>query len=112
MHSHGNLNNRLKKTTSVVFHGPRVKRARTLARSLATRYIQSSQATDVHEKMKLVISGLEPLRVIQDVVTRWWSTYALVNHLFEMLETIYHLDPIMINEDLRVLEFILPVLQP
>ena len=68
--------------------------------------------------MAHIIPGLEPLKGIQDVVTRWWSTYALVDRLLylrpgiEMHETMHHVDPILTNEDWRVLELILPVLEP
>ena len=42
----GSCNHRLESTTSLVFNGPGVKKAMTLARGLVTRYTTSSQMAD------------------------------------------------------------------
>ena len=61
-------------------------------RELAGHFAMSCQATEL---LKLK-QGMNPLDVIQDVVTRWWSTY-------RMLERLLYLRPylqLMVRENL------------
>lgn len=55
------------------------------ARSLIGHFNSSSQATA--ELMKIQTRA-RPLHVIQDVATRWWSTYAMICRLLELKEAI------------------------
>jgi zinc finger BED domain-containing protein 1 (E3 SUMO-protein ligase ZBED1) len=46
-------------------------------RDLVGHFVMSSQATEILR----IKQGANPVNVIQDVVTRWWSTYAMLERL-------------------------------
>ena len=46
-------------------------------RDLVGHFVMSSQATELLR----IKQGAKPVNVIQDVVTRWWSTYAMLERL-------------------------------
>lgn len=54
------------------------------ARALVGHFNSSSQATtdllDIQDRMT-------PLKIVQDVATRWWSTYMMVNRLIELKDS-------------------------
>ncbi|CAN0279043.1 unnamed protein product [Ectocarpus sp. 4 AP-2014] len=114
----GCTNNRLESTTSLVFNGPGVKRAMTLARGLVTRYTTSSQMGDRLGQFVKIYLDSENKKPIQDVVTRWWSTCAMVERLLELREPIGKheeadkLEPMLTATDWAVLQMILPILEP
>ncbi|CAM9932863.1 unnamed protein product, partial [Scytosiphon promiscuus] len=114
----GCCNHRLESTTSLVFNGPGVKKAMTLARGLVTRYTTSSQMADRLAQFVKIYLNSDGKKPIQDVVTRWWSTCQMVLRLLELREAIEKheeadkLEPMLMAADWAVLEMILPVLEP
>ncbi|CAN0568874.1 unnamed protein product, partial [Laminaria digitata] len=75
----GCCNHRLESTTSIVFNGPGVKKVMAVSRGLVARYSQSSQMADrLAIFVTTYLEGAERKKVIQDVSTRWWSTYRMV----------------------------------
>ena len=61
-------------------------------RELTGYFATSCQAAEILRLRQ----GVRPLNVVQDIVTRWWSTYA-------MLERLLHLKPyfeVMVREQL------------
>ena len=71
---------RIECVTALVFDGPGVKMSMTLARAVVTRYTKSSQAAERLRELCGIV-GIIPLRVIQDVETRWWSTQSMAERL-------------------------------
>ncbi|CAM9815676.1 unnamed protein product, partial [Ascophyllum nodosum] len=67
---------RLECVTALIFDGPGVKKSMALARAVTTRYTKSSQAIERLRGLCGIV-GIIPLRVIQDVETRWWSTQSM-----------------------------------
>jgi zinc finger BED domain-containing protein 1 (E3 SUMO-protein ligase ZBED1) len=51
---------------------------------LIEHFTSSTQATEKLNTIQRVSLNKAPLQVIQDVITRWWSTYAMVERLFEL----------------------------
>lgn len=108
---------RLECVTALVFDGPGVKKSMALARSLVTRYTKSSQAADRLEELCCTV-GIAPLKVIQDVETRWWSTQSMVERLahlrraIELHESLNNVAPLLGPVDWNVFELLEPVLAP
>jgi len=81
----------LELVTGLAFNGQGVKEALKAARSLVGSIKSSSQAAADLSTL-LVSLGQPDLTVIQDVVTRWWSTYSMVARLLQLkpaLELLY-----------------------
>ncbi|CAN0013254.1 unnamed protein product, partial [Ectocarpus sp. 13 AM-2016] len=114
----GCCNHRLESTTSIVFNGPGINKVMAMARGLVSRYTTSSQAADRLKQFVKTYLGVDNKRVIQDVVTRWWSTSSMAARLIElevpikMHEAADKLDPLLSAADWAVLKMILPVLEP
>ena len=54
----------------------------TKARALVSYFNSSTQAAELLHKTQMEIHGKkanETLKVVTDVVTRWWSTHAMIN---------------------------------
>ena len=59
------------------------------ARNLVMHFNKSTQATEALKKIqKDQFNTAVPLNVIQDVVTRWWSTLSMVERLFRLKEAL------------------------
>jgi hypothetical protein len=53
-----------------------------LARALVGHFHSSSQASEILINLQYIEK--RPLGVIQDVVTRWWSTWLMINRLLKL----------------------------
>ena len=108
---------RIECVTALVFDGPGVKKSMALARAVVTRYTKSSQAAGRLQELCGIV-GIIPLRVIQDVETRWWSTQSMVERLVylrravELHESLDNVAPLLGPVDWNVLELLEPVLAP
>ncbi|CAM9886015.1 unnamed protein product, partial [Ascophyllum nodosum] len=108
---------RIECVTALVFDGPGVKKSMALARAVVTRYTKSSQAAGRLQELCGIV-GIIPLRVIQDVETRWWSTQSMVErlvylrHAVELHESLDNVAPLLGPVDWNVLELLEPVLAP
>ncbi|CAM9814402.1 unnamed protein product, partial [Ascophyllum nodosum] len=108
---------RIECVTALVFDGPGVKKSMTLARAVVTRYTKSSQAAERLRELCGIV-GIIPLRVIQDVETRWWSTQSMAERLVyprravELHESLDDVAPLLGLVDWNVLELLEPVLTP
>ena len=63
---------------------PNSDNAMRAAQSLVEYFTKSTQAMDKllrQQRVNPVYAGRNPLKVLQDVVTRWWSTYRMLAHL-------------------------------
>ena len=108
---------RIECITALIFDGPGVKKSMALARAVVTRYTKSSQAAErLRELCGIVV--IIPLRVIQDVETRWWSTQSMAERLVylrravELHESLDNVAPLLGPVDWNVLELLEPVLPP
>ena len=115
----GCCNHRLESTTSIVFNGPGVKKVMALSRGLVSRYSQSSQMADrLAIFVTTYLEGAESKKVIQDVSTRWWSTFSMVARLLELRPAIEKheegdkIEPMLTAADWAVLKLIRPILEP
>ena len=108
---------RIERVTALVFDRPGVKKSMALARAVVTRYTKSSQAAERLRELCGIV-GIIPLRVVQDVETRWWSTQSMVEHLVylqravELHESLDDVAPLLGPVDWNVLELLEPVLAP
>ena len=108
---------RIEYVTALVFDGPGVKKSMTLARAVVTRYTKLSQAAEQLRELCGIV-GIIPLRVIQDVETRWWSTQSMAERLVylrravELHESLGDVAPLLGPVDWNVLELLEPVLAP
>ena len=59
-------------------------------RKLIGYFNRSSQAQEALDKIQMEICrrGKPPVKLLQDVVTRWWSTYTSILRLVELRETL------------------------
>jgi zinc finger BED domain-containing protein 1 (E3 SUMO-protein ligase ZBED1) len=73
----------LELVTGLAFNGEGVKDALKAARKLVGSIKSSSQAA-ADLKQLLASLNMSNLTVIQDVVTRWWSTYSMVARLLQL----------------------------
>ena len=55
------------------------------ARALVGHFNSSSQATT--DLLDIQTNRVTPLHIIQDVATRWWSTYSMVNRLLDLKDS-------------------------
>ena len=68
------------------------------ARGLCTTFSKSTQLMDqLLESQKTMDPSRRALKTIQDVATRWWSTYSMVNRLLQLRVNIYVVCNSMIN---------------
>ncbi|CAN0399952.1 unnamed protein product, partial [Ascophyllum nodosum] len=108
---------RIECVTALVFDGLGVKKFMALARAVVTRYTKSSQAAERLRELCGIV-GIIPLRVIQDVETRWWSTQSMAERLVylrravELHESLDDVAPLLGPVDWNVLELLEPVLAP
>ena len=108
---------RIECVTALVFDGPGVKKSMALAHAVVTRYTKSSQAAERLRELCGIV-GIIPLRVIQDVETRWWSTQSMAERLVylrravELHELLDNVAPLLGPVDWNVLELLEPVLAP
>ena len=87
---HGCLAHMLELVTGLVFEGEGVKTLMVKARALVGSIKGSSQAKEALDKA-CAFFGLAKLNVLQDVVTRWWSTQTMVARLVVLRRAIDHL---------------------
>lgn len=112
----GCSNHRMESTTSSVFNG-RSLGALGLARTLVGRYKKSSQMAARLVQLCGILQ-MEPLSVMQDVETRWWSTWAMVVRLLYLMkaiklhESMDEVHPLLSDTDWEVLRLIEPILRP
>lgn len=112
----GCTNHRMESTTSSVFNG-RSLRAVALARTLVGRYKKSSQMAARLAGMCGILQ-IVSLCVMQEVETRWWSTWAMISRLLylekaiKMHETLDSVPVLLSNEDWEVLRLLEPILEP
>jgi len=78
-------------TTGIAFDGPGVKDVMAKCRRIVGHFSSSSQAQDTLLRQQLVTGTGTPLKVVQDVVTRWWSTYSMVERLLELRVSLHQL---------------------
>ena len=87
------------------------------ARRLAEHFHKSSQATAALAKLCAALD-ISPRRVTQDVETRWWSTYAMLESLLYLKQPMVAYkdklpkDCVLTDEQWAVLATIASVLQP
>tara|TARA_B100001971_G_C18254052_1_gene580539 strand:- start:1144 stop:2400 length:1257 start_codon:yes stop_codon:yes gene_type:complete len=93
--------------------------ATTRARALVGHYKSSSSATALLQEQQRVLNpSVVPKCVIQDVATRWWSTYAMVERLLYLKDAIMVLHvtkrvPCSVSEDdWSILEQLEKILRP
>ena len=94
----------------------------TKARKIVSFINKSSQAKEKLLKKQALFEEMKgrPKSVITDVVTRWWSTYSMIDRLLELRPAINlmgtegHLGdcPLLVNDDWSKLENMLKVLKP
>ena len=81
------VNHNLHRTALLAFDDknlPGSEQAMKAARSLIELFSKSTQAMDKLMKIQEAL-GIHPAkRIIQDVVTRWWSTWSMLNRLNEL----------------------------
>lgn len=112
----GCCNHRMESTTSSVFNGKSLG-AVAKARGLVGRYKRSSQMTARLEEMRRILQ-MQELQVMQDVETRWWSTWAMIVRLLFLLkaiklhESMDDIPPVLTETDWEVLRLVEPILQP
>ena len=108
---------RIECVTALVFDGPGVKKSMALARAVVARHTKSSQAAERLRELCGIV-GIIPLRVIQDMETRWWSTQSMAGRLVylrravELHESLDNVAPLLGPVDWNVLELLEPVLAP
>ncbi len=79
---HGCLDHLIELVTGVVFASKGVGDIMSQARTLVGFFQSSTQATEtLCELQKIINPGQPALRVESDVVTRWWSTYTMLERL-------------------------------
>ena len=109
----------IKMTTGFAFHLAAANNLMVRVRALIGHFSSSNQATDA---LLAVQSRRDPSwrpkKVIQDVRTRWWSTYAAIERLIllkpylHILEVEGHLKYNVVDEDWEVLREVESLLQP
>jgi hypothetical protein len=91
---HGCIDHKLELVTKLAFKDvPESLHTMAACRSIVTFFNSSSQATEkLKEKSKSRLGVA--LTVVQDVVTRWWSTYSMCERLLRLKNTltVMHLD--------------------
>ncbi|CAN0524609.1 unnamed protein product [Ectocarpus sp. 8 AP-2014] len=108
---------RLESVTAQAFGGPGVSKAMALSRGLVTRYTMSSQAADRLQQMCDIVQ-IARKKVVQDVATRWASTYASVWRLLYLRrpitehERIDSIAALLEEKDWEVLRLVKPLLKP
>lgn len=96
---HGCINHMLELVTKLAFKDiPNTQGTMSMCRSVVNFFNSSSQATSkLKEKAKARLGV--PLTVIQDVCTRWWSTYSMCERLLRLKDV---LTIMSLEGDLRV----------
>lgn len=108
---------RLQSSTGKVFAAPQVEATLGRLRKLVTRYKSSSQAT-AQLITSCVQATVKPVRVVQDVPTRWSSTYSSIERILhlekaiKLHETLSDLDPILTSKDWAMLALLKLALAP
>ena len=111
----GCICHRIECVTALVFDGPGVKKSMALARAVVTRDTKFSQAAERLRELCGIV-GIIPLRVIQDVETRWWSTQSMAERLVylrravKLHESLDNVAPLLGPVEWNVLELLEPVL--
>lgn len=114
----GFCNLRLESTTRVVSDRPGVKKRMLLARAFVTRYSKSSQEADLLDGMCRTVILPNALTIVQDVETRWWFTFAVVNHLLclenaiRLLVQVDKICALLSSADWTILCLLKPVMEP
>ena len=68
--------------------------------------------------MIATFEDMDQLKVLKDVITRWWSTYSMVERLLylkpaiQLHERMDSIPPLLTDSDWKILALILPVLEP
>jgi len=70
-------------TTGIAFNGIGTSDVMSKCRKLVGHFTSSSQAQEALERIQLA-THQEPLKVVQDVATRWWSTHSMVHRLLKL----------------------------
>ncbi|CAN0305334.1 unnamed protein product, partial [Scytosiphon promiscuus] len=120
---HGCVAHRLECTTGIAFDGPGTRDSMAHARLCVRRYTKSSQAA--HRLAEcLVFLRMNPLKVIQDVETRWWSTHSCLERLVFLKPAIQMHEaelarasratyqPLLSEVDWAIIELLVPLLEP
>lgn len=112
----GCSNHRIESTTSSVFNGKSLG-ALALAHALVGRYKKSSQMAARLAELCGILK-IQELCVMQDVETRWWSTWAMIVRLLYLMKAIKlhelmdDVSSLLSDTDWEVLRLIEPILQP
>lgn len=77
-------------SVGLFFDGPGVKEAMIEARALVGHIKKSPQAAS-ELKRTLEFLRLPILTVLQDIVTRWWSTYTMIERLLSLQKALVHM---------------------
>eukprot|EP00904_Undaria_pinnatifida_P012881 jgi/Undpi1/8723/HiC_scaffold_25.g11187.m1 len=120
---HDCVAHRLECTTAIAFDGPGTRDSMAHARLCVQRYTKSSQAA--HRLAEcLVFLGMNPLKVIHDVETRWWSTHSCLERLVLLKPAIQMHEaelarasratyqPLLSEVDWAIIELLVPLLEP
>ena len=100
---------RIEKITGVFFDCPGHKATMTKARKLAGHFHHSTQAKSKLKELGAIMLGAEHpsgLATLQDVITRWWSTYNMCERLMVLRGVLQALEAIeggiYVPEDVRL----------
>ena len=83
----GCTDHRLEKIANKIFNSPSQSNALKKARKVAGHFHSSSQANDQLRQMSKLVLNRE-LTTVQDVETRWWSTWSCCSRLLELKSTL------------------------
>jgi hypothetical protein len=89
----GCTNHRLEKVAKRIFDSPTHAHALKKARQVAGHFHSSSQANEQLNKMTLLVMK-KSYTTIQDVETRWWSTWSCCNRLLELKGSLLALEQV------------------
>ena len=85
----GCIDHLIELVTSVVFDGKDTKVLMNKIRRVVQHFSSSNQAAYRLKALQtLHYPNKTPLQLIQDVITRWWSTYSMCDRLYELKETL------------------------
>ena len=115
----GCIDHLIELVTGIAFDGPGVQCTMKNARTLVGYFTSSSQhLAQLLDEQRIISPNKDPLKPIQDIETRWWSTYSMVSRLLELKDAIMALKGARkINQNLgevdwEILELVKIILEP
>ena len=116
---HGCVDHLIELTTGIAFNGPGVEDVMIRCRSIVGEFAGSNINVEALKNLQRAINVNVPaLTIIQDCVTRWWSTYAMLERLLTLKKFIIvlHSDGQITKslsvEDWLTVEILCDVLKP